>query len=46
MPRNILTSFVNQVVDNGEFAFRQQNWEQPMHLTNVLNNKHEEYNNQ
>jgi hypothetical protein len=45
MPKNIFTSFVNQVVGNGEFAFRPQNWEQPMQLTNVLTNKLEEYNN-
>lgn len=46
MPRNIFTSFVNQVVGNGEFAFRPQNWEQPTQLFNVLTNKLEEYNNQ
>lgn len=33
------------VVGNGEAAFRSQNWEQPTQLTNVLNNKLEEYNN-
>lgn len=33
------------VVGNGEGAYRSQNWEQPAQLTNVLNNKLEEYNN-
>jgi hypothetical protein len=36
---------VNQVVGNGEFAFKAQNWEQPNQLKNVLTNKLEEYNN-
>jgi len=33
------------VVGNGEFAYKAQNWDQPMQLTNVLTNKLEEYNN-
>jgi len=42
LPKNIFTSFINQVVGNGEFAYRPQNWDQASQLTNVLTNKLEE----
>jgi len=42
MPRNIFTSFINQVVGSGDFAYKPQNWGQPTQLTNVLNNQLEE----